>query len=77
MTIEPLSDEENIARRIPGHSCSELADIFGGYLCECERSSWIRLDGYPYGGGCYEVRADVRQVLAAMNEIQQEWADLG
>lgn len=41
-------------RPVPGHAPTELADIFGGYLCECGESwSWLhdsRVRPYPPEG---------------------------
>jgi len=63
------SADDEMVRRVAeamGHKDSGLADAFGGYLCACERASWLHLKEFGYRGGCTSGWADARAALAAI-----------
>ena len=52
-----------------GHKPSELADAFGGYMCECKRGSWLHLDEFGSGGGCVSGWARARRTIRIHHEF--------
>lgn len=64
-----MTAEDEMVRRVAyamGHAPSDLADAFGGYLCTCERASWLRLSEYGHLGGCSAGWVDARAAIKVL-----------
>jgi len=53
------------AMTIMGHECSDIGDIFGGYMCACENVSWSHSASYPVRGACPEGYRAAQKLVAA------------